>query len=109
MFDLMNNTQTNAEKQTAKALRFDSLEISEGFATRCERDDLDTTASILEKLREGIVTIETLSNLGDLLHEIALTANRIDSDDHKAETCEALCEMVSQNLSAKYYKSIGAI
>jgi len=105
----MKNTQTNAEKQTAKALRFDSLEISEGFATRCERDDLDTTASILEKLREGIVTIETLSNLGDLLHEIALTANRIDSDDHKAETCEALCEMVSQNLSAKYYKSIGAI
>ena len=105
----MKNTQTNAEKQTAKALRFDSLEISEGFSTRCERDDLDTTASILEKLREGIVTIETLSNLGDLLHEIALTANRIDSDDHKAETCEALCEMVSQNLSAKYYKSIGAI
>jgi len=104
----MNNTQTNAEKQTAKALRFDSLEISEGFATRCERDDLDTTASILEKLREGIVTIETLSNLGDLLHEIASTASRIDSDDH-AETCEALCEMVSQNLSAKYYKSIGAI
>jgi hypothetical protein len=105
----MKNTQTNAEKQTAKALRFDSLEISEGFSTRCERDDLDTTASILEKLREGIVTIETLSNLGDLLHEIASTANRIDSDDHEAETCEALCEMVSQNLSAKYYKSIGAI
>jgi len=105
----MNNTQTNAEKQTAKALRFDSLEISEGFATRCERDDLDTTASILEKLREGIVTIETLSNLGDLLPEIASPAIRLDSADHEAETCEALCEMVSQNLSAKYYKSIGAI
>jgi len=105
----MKNTQTNAEKQTAKALRFDSLEISLGFANRCERDDLETTASILEKLREGIVTIETLQNLGDLLHEIASTANRIDSDDHEAETCEALCEMVSQNLLAKYYKSIGAI
>ena len=106
---MKSNTQTNAEKQTAKALRFDSLEISEGFAKRCERDDLDTAASILDELRDGIVTIETLSNLGDLLHEIASTANRIDSDDHEAETCEALCEMVSQNLSAKYYKAIGAI
>ena len=105
----MKATQQTAEKQTAKALRFDSLEISLGFANRCERDDLETAASILEKLREGIVTIETLQNLGDLLHEIASTANRIDSDDHEAETCEALCEMVSQNLSAKYYKSIGAI
>lgn len=105
----METKHTNAEKQTAKALRFDSLEISEGFANRCERDDLDTTATILENLREGIVTIETLQNLGDLLHEIASTANRIDSDEHEAETCEALCEMVSQNLSAKYYKSIGRI
>ncbi|NDD55086.1 hypothetical protein EBZ39_14685 [bacterium] len=104
----MNNTQTSAETQSAKVLRFDSLEISEGFANRCERDDLDTAASILEELRDGIVTIETLSSLGDLLHEIASTANRIDSD-HEAETCEALCEMVSQNLSAKYYKAIGAI
>ena len=105
----MKATQPTAEKQTAKPLRFDSLEISLGFANRCERDDLEATASILEKLREGIVTIETLQNLGDLLHEIASTANRIDSDDHEAETCEALCEMVSQNLLAKYYKSIGAI
>jgi hypothetical protein len=105
----MQSNTTHADKQTAKVLRFDSIEISEVFATRCERDDMDTAASILEKLREGIVTIETLSNLGDLLHEIASTANRIDSDDHEAETCEALCEMVSQNLSAKYYKSIGAI
>ena len=105
----MKSNTTNSEKQTAKALRFDSIEISEGFANRCERDDLDTTATILENLREGIVTIETLQNLGDLLHEIASTANRIDSDEHEAETCEALCEMVSQNLSAKYYKSIGRI
>ena len=105
----METKHTNAEKQTAKALRFDSLEISEGFANRCERDDLDTTATILENLREGIVTIETLKNLGDLLHEIALTADRIDSDDNEAETCAVLCEMVSQNLSAKYYKAIGRI
>lgn len=103
----MKTKHTNAEKQTAKALRFDSLEISEGFANRCERDDLDTTATILRKLMESSITIETLNNLGDLFHKIADTA--VDSGDHHAETCEALCEMVSQNLSAKYYKSIGRI
>lgn len=107
----MKTKHTNAEKQTAKdLLRFDSLEISEVFFNRCEdRDDLDTTASILEKLRNGIVTIETLQNLGDLLHEIASTANRNNCDDHEAETCEALCKMVSQNLLAKYLESIGRI
>lgn len=106
----MKSNTTNAEKQTAKALRFDSLEISEAFENRCgDNDDLDITSTILTKLMESTITIETLENLGDLLHEIASTANRIDSDEHEAETCEALCEMVSQNLSAKYYKSIGRI
>ena len=103
------HTQTSTEKQAVKALRIASLEIAEWFEnSTCQSDDLEFASKILSDLADNIPTPESLRVLSELLTMIADDAKRLKTDDeHEAHATESLCELVGENLMARYLKAVG--
>jgi hypothetical protein len=105
----MKSTQNTTEKQAVKALRISSLEIAEWFiSSTYQHDDWEQASKILSDLADNMPTPESLRTLAGLLEEVADEAERLKTDDeHEAHATESLCELVSENLSARYEKFIG--
>ena len=104
----MQNTH-KADKQTAKILRISAVEIAEQFVNlTIQHDDWEQAGKILSDLADNIVTPETLRDLAQLFTNIADEAERIKQDDeHEAHATESLCELIGENLMAKYDRHIG--
>ncbi len=104
----MQTTNRRTEAKAVKALRHESLIISEGFSSgACCTEDIETASKILSDLADNIAIPETLTRLADLLNEIADAVSRHGDEEHEAHTTETLLELVSENLGAKYAKHIG--
>jgi len=100
------NKQNQAETDTARSVSAEM--IAEEFVSARDHQEWEQASKMLCDLADNIVTPESLRAFGDLLHEIASEAERLNPDDeHEAETTEQMCNAICVKLGAKYSKFIG--